>query len=55
MRIYLSDYWKKNLIVGIAFAFIIVISTGIFCVWNYDEEDYILLSVLSSLCCSFVI
>ena len=43
MRIYLSNYWKKNLILGIAFVFIIVVSTGIFCVWNYDEEDYILI------------
>lgn len=43
MRIYLSDYWKKNLIVGIIFVFIIVVSTGIFCVWNYDEEDYFLI------------
>lgn len=43
MRIYLSDYWEKNLIVGIAFVFIIVISTIIFCVWSHDEEDYILI------------
>ena len=43
MRIYLSNYWKKNLIVGIVIVFIIVIITVIFCAWNYDEEDYILI------------
>lgn len=43
MRIYLSNYWIKSCIFSISVAFIIIVSTVIFCVWSHDEEDYILI------------
>lgn len=42
MRLYLSNYWKKNIITSLVIIFIIVIATTAFCIWSCDKEDYIL-------------
>lgn len=44
MRIYLSNYWKKNCIFSAVIVSIIIIATVMFCVWSHDREDYILIA-----------
>lgn len=43
MKIYLSEYWRKNSIFILCLALIIVILTGAFCLWNRGAENYILI------------
>lgn len=44
MRIYLSNYWKKNCIFSAVIFLIIIIATVMFCVYSHDAEDYILIA-----------
>ena len=43
MKIYLSNYWRKSSIFMICLSAIIAAATAVFCIWSYDEEDYILI------------
>ena len=43
MKIYLSNYWRKSSIFTICLSAIIAVATVVFCIWSYDEEDYILI------------
>ena len=42
MKIYLSNHWKVNCIVGILIILAMIISTAVVCIWMPDEENYIL-------------
>lgn len=44
MRIYLSNYWKRNCMFSVVIILIAVIATIIFCIWGHDDEDYILIA-----------
>ena len=44
MSVYLSSYWKKNILVGLVINFMIIISSIVFCAWSNDKEDYVLVS-----------
>lgn len=44
MRIYLSNYWKKNCVFSIVIIIMMVIAVIMFCIWSYDDEDYILIA-----------
>lgn len=41
MKIYLSDYWRKNFVFNLCCVILIVLGTIIFCLWSRDKEDYI--------------
>ncbi len=43
MKIYLSNYWRKSCIFTVCLTAIIAVATAVFCIWSYDEEDYILI------------
>ena len=43
MKIYLSYYWRKSCIFTVCLTAIIAFATAVFCIWSYDEEDYILI------------
>lgn len=44
MKIYLSNYWRKSSIFTVCLTAIIAVATAAFCIWSYDEEDYILIT-----------
>ena len=43
MKIYLSNYWRKSSIFTVCLTAIIAVATAAFCIWSYNEEDYILI------------
>lgn len=43
MKIYLSDYWRKNSLFNLCLIILIIVGTVIFCAWSRDSEDYIMI------------